>query len=118
VIEKAVITGDIARRGILRCGPEEAQRGERAVGGLRARNPAVLDADRVRCQREADRGNAREGRRGPAIGGEAVPGGRQVPEKAERAVLERVEKRRGVRRNARAPGVVAACSEGQGENNS
>src|SRR5207249_231827 len=85
--------------------------------GLGARDPAVLDADRVGCQREAHRGDARERRCGPAVGGEAITGWRQVPEKTERAVLERVEERRGVGRNARAPGVVAACSEGQGENN-
>ena len=77
----------------------------------------MLDADRVRGECEADGGDAREGGRGPAIGGEAVPGGCQVPKKAESAVLERVEKRCGVGRNARAPGVAAAGSEGQGENN-
>jgi hypothetical protein len=36
------------------------QRGERAVGRLRARDPAALDADRVRRQREADGGDAGE----------------------------------------------------------
>ena len=116
MIEEAVIAGDVVRRGVLRRGPEEAQRRERAVGGLRARDPAVFDADGIRGERESDGSDARERRSRPAVGSEAVAGRRQVPEKAEGAVLERVEKRGGVGRNARAPGVAATCSEGQGKN--
>ena len=75
----------------------------------------MFDADGICGEREADGRDTRERRCGPAIGGEAVAGRRQVPEKAEGAMLERVEKRGSVGRNARAPGVAATCSEGQGK---
>jgi len=98
VIEEAAIPGRVGSGGILRRGPEEAQRRQGPVGGLGAGDPAVLDADRVRRQREADRGDARERRRGPAVGREPVGRRRQVPEKVEGLVLERIEKRDGIGR--------------------
>jgi len=47
MIEEAPIAGRVRAGGILGRGPEEAQRRERPIGGLSARDPAVLDADGV-----------------------------------------------------------------------
>jgi hypothetical protein len=66
----------------------------------------VLHADGVGGEREADGGDTRERRRGPAVGREAVGRRRQVPEEVEGAVLEGVEKRGGIGCNTRAPGVT------------
>src|SRR6266576_39616 len=115
VIEKASIACGVRAGRVLRGGPEELQCLESAVGSLAARDPVVLDADRIRRQRKADRGDARERRCGPAVGGEAVGRRRQVPEEVEGAVLQGVEERGGVGRDARAPGATTTASEGQGE---
>jgi len=117
VIEEAAIAGGVGAGGVLRRGPEKAQGRQRASGGLGARDPAVFDADRVGGEGEADRGDARERRRGPAVRREAVRRRRQVPEEVEGAVLQRVEECDRVGRGARAPGVVRTTSEGQGETN-
>src|SRR5438034_3746429 len=114
MIEEAAIAGRVGARGILRCGPEEAQRCERTIGGLGAGDPAVLDADRIGRQCKPDGGDARERWGGPAVGREAVGCRRQVPEEVEGFVLEGIEKGGGVGRDARAPGVAGTASEGQG----
>jgi len=116
MIEEAAVPGGVRAGGVLRRRPEELQRRECAIGGLGARDPTVFYADGVRRQREADRGDARERRCGPAVGGEAVRGRRQVPEEVEGAVLQRVEESGRVGRDARAPGVTSTTSEGQGKN--
>jgi len=116
VIEEAVIAGGAADGGILWRGPEEPQRGQGAVGGLLSGDPGALDADGVGREREADGGDARELLGRPAIRREAVRGRRAVPEEVEGAVLEGIEECDGVRRHARAPGVVGeATPEGQDE---
>jgi hypothetical protein len=100
----------------LRGRPEELQRRERAVGGLLAGDPGALDADGVGREREADGGDARELFGGPAVGCEAIRGRRAVPEEVEGAVLQGIEERDRVGRDARAPGVVGeATPEGQDE---
>src|SRR2546425_4600551 len=116
MIEEAAIPGGVRTGRVLRRGPEELERLQRAVGGLGAGDPAVLHADRVGGERESDGGDARERRGGPAVGGEAVGCRRQVPEEVERAVLQGVEKGSCVWRDARAPGVTGTASEGQGKN--
>ena len=70
---------------------KEAQRRQRPLARRLARDPATLDADRIRRQAEAHGGHARErGRRLP-VGNEAVLRIRLVPEPAEGALLEVVE---------------------------
>src|SRR2546425_3577694 len=118
MIEEAAIPGGVRTGRVLRRGPEELERLQRAVGGLGAGDPAVLHADRVGGERESDGGDARERRGGPAVGGEAVGCRRQVPEEVERAVLQGVEKGSCVWRDARAPGVSSTASEGQGKDDS
>ncbi len=116
MIEEAAIAGGVRAGRVLRGGPEELQRFECAVGGLGASDPAVFYADGVRRQREPDGGDARERRRGPAVGGQAVAGRRQVPEEVEGFVLQRIEECGRVGCDARAPGVTGTASEGQGKN--
>ena len=70
----------------------------RARRACLARDPAALDADRVGGEAEADRGDARERRRRPAVGDQAVLRVGQLPEEAEGALLEVVEERIGVGR--------------------
>src|SRR5207253_2944884 len=115
VIEKAAIACGVRAGRVLRGGPEKLQRLQGTVRRLGARDPAVLYAYGIRRQRKADCGDARERRCRPAVGGEAVRRGCQVPEEVEGAVLQGVEKGSCVRRNARAPGVTGTTSEGQGK---
>ena len=111
-----MIAGGTADGGVLGRRPEELQRCQGAVGGLLARDPGAVDPDGVGRQREADGGDARELLGGPAVGREAVRGGGAFPEEVEGAVLEGIEERDSVGRDARAPGVVGeATPEGQGE---
>jgi hypothetical protein len=63
----------------------------KVVARLLAPDPAALDADRISGEREADRSDAGEGRRRPAIGNQAVLAVRQFPEIAESALFEIVE---------------------------
>src|SRR5437899_9601916 len=114
-MEEAEIAVYVGTGGSLRRGPEEPQRGDGAGRRIGAGDPAVLDADRIGGQREADGGDARERRRGRAVGGEATRRGREIPEVAEGAVLQGIEKCRRVGRDARAPGVTGTASEGQGK---
>src|SRR4029077_18027948 len=115
MVKEAAIAGGVGPSGVLRCGPEEPEGRERASGGLRAGDPTAFDADRVGGEGEADGGDARERRRGPAVGRQAVGCRRQVPEKVEGLMLQRIEECDRVGRSARAPGVVRTTSEGQGK---
>ena len=63
-----------------------------AVGGLRARDPAALGADRVGRQPESDRGHARERFRRSAIRDQMGARIGEVPEPLERLALEDVQK--------------------------
>src|SRR5437879_4625824 len=117
VVKEAAIAGGVGPGRVLRCGPEKAQGRQRASGGLRAGDPAAFDADRVGGEGEANGGDARERRRRPAVGRQAVRGRREIPEEVEGAVLQRVEECDRVGRGARAPGVVGTGSEGEGETN-
>jgi len=56
-----VIAGHTGRARALRRAFEEAQRDERALDRFVARDVAALDADAVRGEPEADRGDARKG---------------------------------------------------------
>src|SRR5207248_7886380 len=105
-----------ARARVLSGGPEELQRGERPGGRLGARDIAALRADRVRRQREAHGGDARERLGRGAVGGQPVGRVGQVPEVVERALLEGVEEAGGLGRVGRGRGlgvVRAARREGR-----
>src|SRR6266496_3871640 len=115
MIEEAAVAGRVGAGGVLRRGPEEAQGRECPISGLGAVDPAVFDADRIRRQRESNRGDARERRGGPAVGGQAVGRRGQVPEEVEGAVLQGVEECSGIGCDARAPGVTRTASEDQGK---
>jgi hypothetical protein len=92
MVEEALVPGHAARRIALRRVGEEAQgRRHSRRRRLPGHEPA-LDADRISGEREADRGHAREGGPRPAVAGEAVFGIRRLPEEAEGAPLEIVEK--------------------------
>src|ERR1044072_1981202 len=115
VIVEAAISGRVRTGRILRRRPEETQRREGAVGGCRARDPAMLDAAGVGGGREPDGGDARERRGGPAVGSEPVARRRQVPEIVERAVLHGVEKGGGIGREPWAPGGGGTGPQGPGD---
>jgi len=108
-VEEVVVEAVIARHAFgaraLRRAFEETERRQRAVDGLLARDVAALDADAVRRQREADRGDARE-RLGVriAVGHEAGVGIGRFPEVVERAALDVVEERRQRRTQQRRDG--------------
>jgi hypothetical protein len=93
MIKKAVIAGDVGGLWSLRRVPEEAKRREHALARRVARYPTVLDADRVRREREANRGDARKRFGRPAIRRQTAPGIRRLPEEIERAARERVDER-------------------------
>src|SRR5690606_41223788 len=59
VVEEALVSGRPPGRAVLRRIPEEAERVERALPGLLARDVAALDADRVSCQSKSDRKSTR-----------------------------------------------------------
>ena len=94
VVEEPAVAGGTPGRGVLARGPEEAQRVAHARRRLLAGHVAALGADRVGGEREARRPDARERARRPAVRREAGGGIAQLPEEAERPLLEGVEERR------------------------
>ena len=91
VVEEPAVERDAGRGRASGRVSKEAQRRQRPLARRLARDPATLDADRIRRQAEAHGGHARErGRRLP-VGNEAVLRIRLVPEPAEGALLEVVE---------------------------
>ena len=91
VVEESPHARDAGRGLSGRRVAEEAQRRQRPLARLLARDPAALGADRIRREPESDGRHAREGGRRLAVGHEAVLRIRLVPEPAERALLEVVE---------------------------
>ncbi len=94
VVEEAAVAGRAARLRPLRRLPEETQRAQHALARLVAAHPAALDADRVGGEPEAGGGHGGEGLRRPAVGDEAGVRVGEVPEVAEGALLNVVEKGR------------------------
>src|SRR5688500_9727252 len=88
MVEEALVADRAAWLRPLRRVPEEAQGGERQVASLRARAPAALDANCIGRKRVADRGDAAEGGRRPAIRDQAILAVHRVPEPAERALFD------------------------------
>ncbi|MCY1174928.1 hypothetical protein D9M73_151460 [compost metagenome] len=88
VVEKALVSGSASGFGALRGLGEEPQGGERAGARLRAADPTLHHADRIRRQRKTDGSDAGEGWGRPAIGREAGCGIGRIPEIAEGAVLD------------------------------
>src|SRR5262249_20220520 len=93
MVEEPLVAGDAGPSSTLRRLPEPSQRGERARCGVGAGDVAAVDADRVRAEGEADRGDARKRRRGPAVGGQAGWRVGALPEEGEGALLEGIEER-------------------------
>jgi len=94
VVIKALVAG---LAGALRAGghvAQEAQRGQGAVHRLGTADPALLDADRIGGQGEADRSDAGERTRRIAVRGEPVALVGGVPEELEGAPFDVVEQRR------------------------
>ena len=91
VVEEALVAGHAGLARALRGLPEKAERRERALGCLGARDVAALGADAVARQPEPDGGDAGERLGRPAVGDEAVLGVRRLPEPVERPLLQRVE---------------------------
>ena len=92
MVEEALVAGHAGLARALRGLPEKAERGQRALGRLGARDVAALGADAVARQPKPDGGDAGERLRRPAVGDEAVLGVRRFPEPVERPLLQRVEK--------------------------
>src|ERR1041384_7692658 len=91
VKEEAGVPAGARRSGSLGELPEEAEGGEGALGRGIAGYVSRLGADRVRGEREADRRDAGERRRGPAVGREPGLGAAPLPEEGEGALLDGVE---------------------------
>ena len=92
VIVEAAISGR-GRAGVLRRGPQELERVLHPLGGRGAAHPAALRPDRIGGEPEAHRADARERWGRGAVGRQAGVRVGQVPEPAERALLEAVEER-------------------------
>src|ERR1041384_8266137 len=90
-IKEPVVPAGARRSGSLGELPEEAEGGEGALGRGIAAYVSRLGADRVRGEREADRRDAGERRRGPAVGREPGLGAAPLPEEGEGALLDGVE---------------------------
>ena len=88
VVEKSFVARHARGARALRRIPEEAKRRQRQVARLGARAPAALHPDRIGRQREADRGDAREARRRPAVRHQSVLAVRCIPEPAEGPPLD------------------------------
>src|SRR3546814_2772253 len=82
-----MVAGGVLPRPHLRVA-QELQRGQRAVHRLAPAHPAVLHADRIRGQREADRGDGCERTRREAVGRHPVDLVGRVPEELEGARSE------------------------------
>src|SRR5689334_9864675 len=78
---------------LIRRAHEEAQGREHALSGLRTRDVATLNPDRIRGECEADRCDAGERRCRVAVGNEAALRVRGLPEEAKGALLEIGEER-------------------------
>jgi hypothetical protein len=101
VVVEALVAGDAFPGLTLRRVPEEPQGREDPIARRLAGNVAALDADRVRREPEADRGDARERRRRIAIRHQSGSRIGRLPEEVERAALEIVEQRGILRRERR-----------------
>ena len=108
VVEEAAVAGACLRAP----GPAARASKKRSVASTRARrlgagDVAALDADRIGGEREAHRRDARGRVARVAVGHEAVRGIAQLPEEAEGARLDVVEKRR---QRSPGPGAGAAVA--------
>ena len=118
VVEEPLVAGDPRRLRPLRQVQQVLQRRAGPRGGRGARHVAALRADRVGGEAEADRGDAAEVARRPAVGHE--PRGRvgRIPKPLEGPRLERLEQRvepRGARqRRARRGGGIGAARRFRG----
>ena len=107
VVVEALVAGLAGALRAHRHVAEEFQGGQGAVDRLVAADPAVLDADRIRGQGEADRGDAGERPRRIAVRGQAVDLVGGIPEELEGAALDVIEQRRqlGLHRSRRRIGL-------------
>ncbi len=119
MIEEALVTRHPGRGGSLRGGPVEAQAVARPLRRFGARDIAALGADAISGEREAGRGDRREGIARPAIGREAALGIGRVPEIAEGPLAQLFRKgglgQRGERRCGDGGGGRRARSAGGGQ---
>src|SRR6059036_483066 len=93
VIEESPVTGPTPSLGTLRSPGKEPERREHALLCLLARDVATLDADGIRGEGEAHRGDAGVRRRGIPVRDQPVLGIGGVPKEAEGTLLELREKR-------------------------
>lgn len=94
VVVEALVAGLAGTLRAHRHVAEEFQGGQGAVDRLVAADPAVLDTDRIRGQREADRGDAGERPRRIAVRGQAIDLVGGIPEELEGTTLDVIEQRR------------------------
>ena len=102
VVVEAVVAGDAARLGPLLHRQQRAERGQRPLRRLRARDVAALRADSIRGEAEADGGDAGEGRRRRAVWDQQRLFVGKLPKEIERAALDVVEESVVALRDARA----------------